>query len=110
MPSEGLRPDRERCSPTPRLGEEVLHGAAHGDNVGERGLDTEAPELRDVLLAGAARVVGRERHALTAFPKGGDRLHGARGRLLSDPDAPVEVEYELVVALGEEGQAHVWQS
>ena len=80
---------------------------ADGHDVGERGLDPEAPELADVVLAGAARVVRREGHALPGGAQPLDRLDGAVDRLVADPDAAVEVDDQLVVALDEGGEGHV---
>src|SRR5687767_11555675 len=89
-----------------RLGEQVLHCASDGDDVRQGRLDADAPELSHVVLSRAARVVGRERDSLARGPQPLDRLDRAVDGLVAEPDAAVEVDDQLVVALDEGGEGH----
>ena len=64
----------------------------------QRRADADLPEPRHVVLGRAARVVGREGDALARVAQRLERLDRARGGLVADPHAAVEIEDELVVA------------
>src|SRR5690606_29432816 len=99
-------PDDERRPARARLGEQVLERAADGDDVAGGRPDAGGPEPADVLVGAVAGVVRREGEPLPGRPQGGDRLGRAGRRLATDPDAAVEVEDELVVAVDERAEAH----
>ena len=107
VPKERLRADHERRAAGARLGQQVLHRAADGDHVAQRGADADLPQPRHVVLGRAARVVGRVDHVLARLAQRRDGLDGARRGLVADPHAAVEIEDELVVALRDRGERHV---
>ena len=91
-------------APVACLGQQMLHGAADGDHVRERGLHADAPELRHVVLAGVPAVVGGERDPLARGAQRGDGVHRALHGLVADPHAAVEVEDHLVVGAEKRGE------
>ena len=96
------RPDDEGRAAVEALGEDELQRAADRDDLLERGLEAQAPELSHVLLGGELRVVRDERDALAGGAQGRDGVDGAGRRRVAEPDAAVEVEQDVVVA-GDEG-------
>ena len=89
-----------------RPASENWSGGAGGDDLLERGLEAQPPQLAHELLGRVARVVGEEDDPLARLAQGGERLRGALGGLLADPQAAVEVEQEVVVATGDGGERH----
>src|ERR1700710_736482 len=75
---------------------------ADRDDLLERGLEAQPPELLHVLLGRELRVVGDEGDALAGAAQGRDGVDRARRRHLAEPDAAVEVEQDVVIA-GDEG-------
>jgi hypothetical protein len=100
------RADDERRAAGEALGEDELHGAADRHDLLQRGLEAQAPELSHVFLGRQLRVVGDEGDALAGGAQGGDRIDRARRRLLAEPDAAVEVEQDVVVAIDDGAQRH----
>src|SRR5204863_4778531 len=69
-------------------------------------LNADRPELAHELLARVPRVVGHERDPLSRLAQRHDRVRRARYRVRPHPDAPVEIEDDLLVALEEGGEKH----
>ena len=88
------------------LGEQELQRAAGRDDLLERGLEAQAPELAHVLLGRSCGVVRDERDVLARRAQGRDRRDRASVGSSPTPDAAVEIEQDVVVAGDERGDLH----
>ena len=100
------------CEPTTKalaavaLREPELQRGAHAQDLVERGLEAELPELAHEPLGWAAHVVGEKEDRLARFAQGGDGVDRAGERVFADPDAAVEVEQHVVVRTDAGGDRH----
>ena len=103
---ERLRADHERRAAPVALGEPELQRRADAEDVAERRLEAEPPELANERLGGDTDVIGEEQDRLTRFTQGGDGVDRAGDGFAADPDGSVQVEQHLVIRTDGWGKAH----
>ena len=107
MVDQRARADHERRAAVLLApGERELQRGPGGDDLGERGLEAEPPQLAHELLGRVVGVVGQEDDPLVRLAQGGQRRRRAVRGLVADPQTPVEIDQEMVVATGDGGERH----
>ena len=99
-------PMTNAAPPARRPASAYCSAAPHGDHLVQRRLEAQAPQLAHEVLRRGPHVVGEEHDLLAGLAQRGNRLRGALGRLVADPDAAVEVEEDVVVAADLGAQRH----
>src|SRR5918994_1906597 len=93
------RADDEGRAAVAARGQGELERRAAGDDLVHRGLEPEAPEPAHEVLRRVAGVVGEEGDALAGLAQRGDRSRRLGDGRVAHPEAAVEVEQHVVVAV-----------
>ncbi len=103
---ERLRADHVGRAAAVALREPELQRAADAQDLVERGLEAEPPELAHEPLGGLADVVGKEQHGLAGLAERRDGVDGAFKGVVADPYAAVEVEQKMVIGTNPGRERH----